>query len=78
MSRFFFHLRGGGLSLRDEIGTECRDAEEARSFALQVVEDLRRDETTCLAYPVCARVDVEDEDSQPVFLVPVRPTISER
>ncbi|PSJ41682.1 DUF6894 family protein [Allosphingosinicella deserti] len=78
VSRFFFHLRGGGLSLKDEIGTECRDVEEARSFALQVVEDLRRDETARLAYPVCARVDVEDEEAQPIFIVPVRPTISER
>jgi hypothetical protein len=43
-----------------------------------VVEDLRRDETACLVYPVCARVDVEDEEAQPVFIVPVRPMVSER
>ena len=77
MSRFFFHLRGGGLSLRDEIGTECRDAREARRFALRVVEDLRRDDTP-VDYPVCARVDVEDEDARPVFIMPVRPSFSDR
>lgn len=78
MSRFFFHLRGGGLSLKDEIGTECRDAEEARSFALQVVEDLRSDESARLACPISARLDVEDEAEQPIFILPVRPTVSER
>ena len=77
MSRFFFHLRGGGLSLRDEIGTECRDAREARSFAFQVVEDLRRDRPPSLRYPECARVDVEDESARSLFIVPLRAVVVE-
>lgn len=76
MSRFFFHLRGQGLSVRDEIGTECRDAEEARTFALRVVDDLRRADTG--GYPLCARLDVEDDEYRPVFLVPLRTGVSER
>jgi len=76
MSRFFFHLRGQGLSVRDETGTECRDADEARSFAIQVAEDLQRADPG--TYPLCARLDVEDEDARPVFLVPLRASVSER
>ncbi|TFI57234.1 hypothetical protein E2493_16145 [Sphingomonas parva] len=76
MSRFFFHLRGQGLSVRDEIGTECRNADEARTFAIRVAEDLRRADSG--NYPLCARLDVEDDESRPVFLVPLRLSVSER
>lgn len=78
MSRFFFHLRGGGLDLPDPVGTDCDDPAEARRYALRLAEDLVSTEEIGPHLPPTAYVDVEDEELRPVFLLPLRASVSER
>ena len=79
MSRFFFHLRGGGgIRVEDPVGTECRDADEARCFAVQLADDLAGRDETARLYPPCAYLDVEDEAQRPLFMLPLRVGVSEK
>ena len=78
MSRFFFHLRGGGLHFDDPVGTECRSVGEARRFALMLAQDLAAGDETAHEYPPSTYVDVEDEEARPVFMLPLRASVSER
>lgn len=78
MGKFFFHLRGGGLHFDDPVGTECRDVREARCFALQLVQDLAAVDETEHEYPPSTYVDVEDDQARPVFMLPLRASVSER
>lgn len=78
MSKFFFHLRGRGVHVDDPVGLECRDAAEARRFALGLAEDIAADDHVAHRYPPCAYLDVEDEEQRPLFMVPLRVSDSAR
>lgn len=78
MSRFFFHLRGGGLDFEDPVGTDCRNAREAQLFAVKLVEDLSAEDVDGRPFPPTSFVEVEDEEARPLFMLPLRTDISER
>jgi hypothetical protein len=78
MSRFFFHLRGGGLDFPDPVGTDCGGAADARRYALRLAEDLVAADEIGPHLPPTAYVDVEDEQLRPVFMLPLRSSVSER
>ena len=77
MSKFFFHLRGGGLHFDDPVGTDCRGPGEARRFAAQLAEDLAAEDVDGRPFPPAAFVEVEDEELRPVFMLPLQIGISE-
>jgi hypothetical protein len=78
MSRFFFHLRGGGLHFDDPTGTDCRDPGEARQFAAKLAQDLAAEEIDGRHFPPATFVEVEDEKLRPVFMLPLPVGVSER
>jgi hypothetical protein len=72
MSKFFFHLRGGGLHFDDPVGTDCRDTREAQVFAARLAEELAAEEVEGRHFPPTSFVEVEDEEQKPLFNLPLR------
>jgi hypothetical protein len=72
MSRYFFHLTDGDLSLADdEVGEELDHVEAARRHAMAVAWELSRNQLPYV--PVGCYISVVDERGAVVFKVHLEP-----
>ena len=58
MARFYFDVRSDGMLIRDEMGIELRDHNEARSRALETIPALLQD--VLHRTNVCVTMEVRD------------------
>lgn len=70
MTRYFFHVWLGDVVERDEIGTECPDAEEAYMQAFHAAQDAWVDSVRCRNDPGRHRFEVTDAAGNILFEVP--------
>lgn len=77
MPRFYFHLRGGEAEVPDLMGQECPDLNAVRSEALRSARDILAHEVLEGRLPLNERLDVEDEEQRPVFILPFREAVRE-
>jgi len=77
MPRFYFHLRGGDAEIPDLVGQECDDLTSARTRALRSARDILSHEVLSGRLPLNERIDVEDEEQRPVFMLPFREAVRE-
>lgn len=70
MGRYFFHVWLGDTMEVDEIGTECRDAEDAYMQAFQAAQDAWFDSVCLRTDPRRHRFEVADVAGNILFEVP--------
>lgn len=70
MSLYYFHLWDGDACERDEVGLECRDAEEAFMQAFRAAQDGWIDQILARTDPRALRFEVTDVGGNTLFELP--------